>query len=789
MKNLIFTILLTLISTVLTAQNTYTGKVVDSEKIAVPFANVVAFTETADFIGGAVTDEVGEFRLSLAQKPAYIEVSFMGFQTQKVPVKAPDLGTVELKEDSSVLSEVVITQKKKTLVRRSDRLVFNVKESVAQDLGSAVEVLRVTPNLVIRDDKLSMLGKSFVRLMVNGKMLPLQGDELRGYLSAINSENIERIEVITIPPSEYEAEGNGGIVNIVLKKQRNDFWSAVARVSSTQRTLFSHARSLAFNYKQNKTYLSISASNGVYKKRNTFQNTNYFSDERWEGKGPLDYSNKYWNYRISLSQELTDAWELGIGYTGSNTDIEKINSNIDEVFDLNNQLKYALISRGNSAKDATTHAVNLNNTIALDTLGKKLSIDVDYFRSGSTQDGGNSGERQTAGVLQPTFANQTGVEYNFENWSGRVDLTLPLEAITLKTGGKLALSKTNNDFKFYNSFSGSPVLDPNQSNMFQYDENIYALYVSASKNITDKLSAKVGLRMESTETKAYSKSGNQTNTNDYTKLFPTVYLNYKLSEHNSIGLNVSRRIDRPQFESLDPFKIVVNPFKTVQGNPFLQPAFITNYEFNFNSKKNELKFYFKDIENDYEQLSEVNPTTKVVNYTYYNHLNIQSFGFRDTYVFDSWSWLTSYNTVDVGYSKIKSSIPQTIGQQEGANAFVQSQNFIKLAPKNKMSLGINYYYIFPSRQNVAEIEGYGPLDLSFRMKLMEGNLNLAVNFNDVLKTYRTRATTIYNNVRTRYDNYFDARSVSFSVRYTFGNNKIRTKRNRAGNKDIQNRAR
>lgn len=790
MKKQVLNMILLLMCTNILSQITYKGVVVDTEKQPISLANVILYDSISDkLIDGVTTDDKGEFRLKVKEKTSFfIEISFLGFKTKKINVITNDLGNIVLEEDTSLLKEVIITSKKQTLVRKNDRLVFNIDKTVAQELGSAVEVLRVTPNIVIRDDQLTMLGKSFVRVMVNSKMLPLTGDDLRGYLASINSSDIIRVEVITVPPSEFEAEGNGGIINIVLKKEKKDFWSAVARVSSTQRTLFSYGRSLALNYKKKNTYLTVNISNGLYLKRNIFRNNNFFSNETWRGNGPSEYEDEYLNYRLSFTQTLTKKWELGLGYSGTNSDIISSTGNKDLIYDLNDELKYSLLSDGASNKDAKSHALNFYNTIKLDSLGKKISLDVDYYKSTSFKEGENKGERREQNTTTPTFSNNTSIDYDFENISGKIDVSLPYNSINIKLGGKVSFSQTNNDFKFYDSFNGTPVLDENQSNVFNYDEHIYAAYASGTKKISENFSAKAGLRVESTVTKSYSKSNNQSNENKYTKFFPTLYLTYKLKGNQSLSFNVSRRLNRPRFESLDPFKIVVNPFKTIQGNPFLQPSFITNTELIFNSKKNELKIYGQKITDRYEQISELDPVSKVVNYTYYNYLNIENYGITDTYIFDKLKWLTSYNTIDIGYSKMSSSIPETIREQEGFNAFVQTQNYIKLNSKKTLSLGVNYYHVFEAKQNVSRHGGYGPLDLSLRLKLLKGDLNLVMYANDILKTSVTTVTGYYNNVKTTYNNYYDSRSLSFIVRYTFGNKNIRTKRDRSGNRDIQNRA-
>ncbi|MCO6161843.1 TonB-dependent receptor domain-containing protein [Flavobacterium sp. NRK F7] len=790
MNHIIFNLLVFFSMSVCLAQTTYTGKVIDTKNIPVAFANVIVYKSNDRSVKeGTITDENGNFKITLNETENYhLEISFLGFKTKVIPLKKTALGNIIVEEEVNSLNEVVVKSKKINLIRKNDRLIFSIENTVAQELGSAVDVLKVTPNIVMRDDQLSMLGKNFIRVMVNGKMMPFTGNDLRNYLSSINSNDIKSIEVITTPPSEFDAEGNGGIINIILKKQKNDFWSLNARLSSIQRKEFSYGRDLSFNYKKKNTYLTLSASNGKYLKNNLFRNATYYDEETWYGEGPNRYDNDYTNYRFSITQNITKNWEMGASYAGSFSDTDNQTTNRDSIFDTSNTLKYIINSRGLNLSDSKVHAINYYNTIQLDTVGKKVSIDLDYFTSNAFKEGNNSGEKSENNINQPIFSNATAIDYSFKNISNKIDFFLPFKGIELKAGTKISLSKTTNDFKFYDTFTGIPVLDNNQSNHFNYEENIYAGYVSGTKQLSEKLSGTLGLRVENTVTESYSRAINQTNTNKYTKLFPTLFLTYSLENNKSLSFNVSRRLNRPSFESLDPFKMVLNPFKTVQGNPFLKPSYLTSSELIFNTNKNELKAYSQWMDDGYEQISEIDPNTKIINYTYYNYIKTRTYGITDTYIFDKLEWLTSYNTIDIGYSIMSSSIPQTIANQEGFNAFIQTQNSIRLDPKNNLSLGINYYYVFPAKNNLSKVEGYGPLDISLRLKLLEGNLNLSLYASDVLYTSRAKVTNYYNGIRATYKNYYDTRYVSFTARYTFGNKKIYSKASRFGNDDIQSRA-
>ena len=767
----------------------YSGKIVDENQQPVPYAAVTAYLKADQTVlKGTVSNDVGDFTLTITtENPFYITVSYVGFETVKIDPQKELLASIVLKESSTALSEVVVAAKKPLLIRKSDRMVFAIDQTVVQELGSAMDVLQVTPNIVMRDETLTMLGKDEVQVMINGRMLPLQGEDLQNYLLSINSADIEKIEVMTVPPAEFDAVGNGGVLNIILKKQKQDFWNVTARLSSVQRTAFSYARNLALNYKKKNTYVTASVDQATYIKNNTFNQTYFYEDETWLGHSVSNFERDHFNYRIGISQNLSESWELGGSYVGTSSESASKMPNNDKVFDLSETLKYNLNSINIDENDAKTHAVNIYTVIHIDSLGKQLTADIDFYDSTAEKFGDNFGTRTENDATTPSFANQTTLDYNFKNWSGKIDLVFPTKFINLKFGGKISLSETNNDFRFYDNETGTPILNNNQSNLFIYNENIFAGYIAAHKKLAPKITLDAGLRLEQTETEGYSQSINRTESNRYLNIFPTMFLNYKLAEGKTMALNFNKRVNRPIFEMLDPFVIVISPFMTAQGNPFLRPSYITALEWVFNTRKNELKLYAQKTEDGYAQIGKINPDTKIVNYTYDNFLESHSIGFTNTYIYDALDWLSSYNTVDINYVKGTSSIPETLAQLEGINSFIETKNNIRLNTDNTFTMGVNYYYVFPAKRGVQEAKGFGALDYSLQLKFFDKSLSLSLLATDILKTAKYQRTSYYNDVKSNSDNYFDVQSIQIIGRYTIGNQQLKTKRLRSGNQEIQNR--
>src|SRR5699024_4196543 len=222
------------------AQISLSGEVRDQEDNSLPFVDLLLQNAgTLDTISSGYTNEEGEFELEVVQKNDYLlTVSYLGYETERIPVelKKNQKISVDLKENNEYLKEVRIKSTKPNIQQKVDRLVFNVSQTVSGSNGTANDALKSTPGVKVKEDAIEMIGKGNARVLIDDKLVRLSGEELHSYLNSIPAENIESIEVITNPPSKYEAEGDSGLINIVLKKAKEDSWSNSIRTNYKQRT-------------------------------------------------------------------------------------------------------------------------------------------------------------------------------------------------------------------------------------------------------------------------------------------------------------------------------------------------------------------------------------------------------------------------------------------------------------------------------------------------------------------------------------------------------------------------
>lgn len=793
--NKLLTFLTLLLSLTITAQIEITGSIIEKEsQNPLEFAEVILLTNKSSVITGVVTDVKGAFKLNAKSGIYKLQVTYIGqiLYTKDVTVaeKSIDLGTIEV-INSQELDEVVIAAKKKLIQRKIDRLVFNVENSSKASEGDALEVLRVTPGVRVQNDKITMIGKSNLRVMINDKIVQLSDEDLANFLKSIASEDIKNIEVITTPPAKYEASGNSGLVNIILKEAKKDSWNAQLKSSYRQRRYPTGSFGGSFNFNKNKLSVatSFNYSNGdYYQEQDDYA---YFPDGLWYTSSPLKANIKRLNGRIDINYQITSKWAMGGQYLYNSTSFGVTDAPFTPVFDYNtNEILRSLQSDGTMDLSPEIHSINYNNEIVIDTLGRKITLNLDYFIYNNPDTKTYNG----VSIIQNPFSQQfyRGTNTNKQdvtNVSAKLDVEYPLDWIDLDFGGKISNSKSLNDILFFNSgLVDNPITSlPLFQNDFEYKEDIQALYISASKKFNDKWSTQIGLRIEATQTNSTSNNLNLSTKNDYTKFFPTFYLSYDATENSNFSFNYSKRIERPSFFELNPNIYFINPFQTIEGNAFLQPSFIDNLELTNTYKNFVTKIYYSYEDSLFSQVPLPDSTTNIIRFTNENFINRNRIGISENYTFDKVKWWSSNNSLDINYSKSKFNLEEEQEDQEGINATISSYNDFNLNADKTLLMGLNYWYSFPGVNGIFDTKAASSLSLSLQYLLLDKNLNITLRGNDLFKSSAERTTTTVNGVFQTARYYYDSRAFQLSVSYKFGNKDIKVKKHKTGNTDEKGR--
>ncbi|CAM1357437.1 TonB-dependent receptor domain-containing protein [Tenacibaculum halocynthiae] len=767
---------------------TFTGKIVDKENLPISFANIILKNKVDNsLITGVISNEVGEFSITSKKENVYLEISFVGFITKKIYPTKSSIGTVVLEEEGQQLQEVVITARKKLIEQKVDRLVFNIENTVAGTGGTALDALKTTPSVNVDTDKLAIVGKGNVRVMINDRIIQLSGSELNAYLGTIASDDIKNIEVITTPPSKYDAEGNSGLINIVLKKSKEYSWNNQLRTSYTQATYALLNVGNTFNYNKNKVSL-IASLNGTKGHTAQFNQFDIIYPSA-STVSNLDMKNKenIISGRLGVDYSLTDNATVGFLYSGSFEDKGIKDGGRTLINDGNGTYT---VNEGNADTNNKNHSINAHYIQKLDTLGRKLSIDVDYFNYNNSSNRDFSSEQFITN--QSYIEAKNSINQNIKNYSGRIDMEHPSKWANFSYGVKTTFTKTDSDVAFYNISAGAPIFDPTQSNTFMYSENINALYADMSKPLSEKWQLKMGLRFENTRTKGVSKTNNQTDINSYNKLFPSVFLGYNPSRTNMFNLSYSRRIQRPSFERLNPFRFYINPISYQEGNPFLKPQISENFELKHIYKGKLIsKAFVSYVDNGYFNIikAEDGAQQRIV-VTFDNFYTAYNYGITETFIYNPTKWWNT--TTQAALSKMDTRYKDGFNLDakllSGWNFQFYNRNTFHLNEAKTVQAEATFIYASPQKLMYFSTTEMVNLDLGLKFSLLDKKLNCTLAINDILKQRATSVNTKTNGINQTYYNYFDTQSVRISLNYSFGNKKIKVKQRSSGNSEEQNRA-
>lgn len=770
------------------------GKVINQNKSAVEFIIGSLFNPQKTLTAQASTDSLGNFVLKIPKGDYRLILEQFGTEYMNRGITIDhntDLGIIEIKE-SVQLEGVTLKSRKKLIEQKVDRLVFNVENSVTATGGTALDALKTTPTVRVQNVVVSIVGKGEILVMIDDRLQRMPQEDLAAFLKSIPSDNIKSIEVITTPPAKYDAEGNSGLINIKLKTAKANSWNANLGTSYTQKTYAGGNMNGLFTYNHDKLSAQASVSKGKQKLMTTSESTIFYKDETWKQEVKNKSTADVLSLGLGLDYKVTKKWSTGLKYLGSFTDKVNANNPFTTIYDNSNGMADSYItSNANAKNNPKMNAVNFHNSIALDSLGKNISMDLDYFDYNKKDYrffSGNELDSSKNNIPGGFFSSKNSNVNTIKNYSANIDVSLPYDWANLSFGAKTFHTNTNNNLIVYDNETGTPVFNTNQSNVFNYKEYNQALYFSGSKKINSKWETQIGLRIEATQTKGYSENLNQTNTNNYIKLFPTAYLTYVPNENNSFSLNYSRRIRRPDFDYLNPFVIKTSPYYYSEGNPYLKPSLIDNFEFSFiRNQKWVNSVYFSQVSDFGQELSIIDPNTNITRNTPLNYANTYQIGLSTSYNFNKWSWWNSFTGFNLNYQNVKSKT-NFIQSIDGYNGYLYSNNDFTINSNKTLFLGLNYGLQLPGRYQIFNISTLNILDISVKLLTFNKNLSVTIIGEDLLNAQKPLISYNSNHIKTNVKSYTDTRGFRISLSYKFGNQNIKSKQRDFGNEEERSRA-
>ena len=660
------------------------------------------------------------------------------------------------------IESVVINGKKKLLERKADRLIFNVEASIASQGMDAGKTLANVPMLKVDENlgTISIIGKSSVNVMINGRMLNLSGTALLNYLKSIRSENISKIEVITTPPAKYEAQGNSGLINIILKKNPNLGFSGNINSGLTQRTYSNGSTNGTLNYQTEKLSLSLKTTYIEGSKRSNERFTilgeseNYSESTRkdmWQDLTP----NLSASYKINKNSEVGMEYIFDNGKNGM--DILNTTRNISPDLTEKN-----LLTNTFHREKSPTHTFSTYYDLKLDSLGKKLSFAGNFYKNNNDTEVSFSTLTLPENTVQDV---RTLSKIKPQIFSVQADLELPFKFGTIETGLKFNQFRNSADLKYLNFENNQYIIDEEKGSIFDYQEENYAVYGSFVKTIGEHWETKAGLRYENTFVKSSATNFN------YGQWFPSAFVSYK-QEKNMFSLSYSRRINRPSMSNLNPFRWYENPYSYSTGNPLLKPSYINNYELGYTyNNKFSTSLYYLRLTNAFGQVSSLDGLSQ--NSTYINHYNNDFYGMNVSYTDTFFRFWESNITANGSYQT--SEVFNINAPTLKGYSFSYSINNTFILNKF-IALFLNYDQSLPNKNVNTRFENFSNLNSGFKISLMEKQLQINATVTNIF-AQRFKGEMYFDDSKQLMNNYWDGRSFRLSVNYTFGNKKKINKKN------------
>ncbi len=506
--------------------------------------------------------------------------------TPEYHLPGPKSDTVLLEPMATVMQEATVTGRTPPVERKKDRTIINVEASPANTGSTVLEVLERSPGVTVdRNGGISLNGKPGVLVMIDDKPTYLNGDDLNNLLSSMNAAQVAKIELISNPPARYDAAGNAGIINIKTKKADNAGFNGSATTSYAQGVYPKSNNSLVLNYKQGRinTFLNYSFNDVDYLTNLYAYRKYYDQDNKVTAilQQPSYFTGTVVNNTAKTGLDYAPSANTTVGIELTGTAIHRSGNSTGHAnwLDPAGNIDSSVLTKTTPLNTFKNGSINLNARQTL-TKNTELRMDLDYlhYHMLGKQDFDN--QLLEAGGYDSVF--RSSIPTTIDIYSGKLDAQTAIkEGLTLLTGVKFSSSHTDNAATYQDLENQQWVVDESRSNHFVYRENIQAAYASIEGKY-QKISLQAGLRYEHTGYTA-NQFGNSlqkdsTVSRNYGSFFPSGYLSYPIDSLQSLTLTVGRRLDRPAFQTLNPFLYIINKYTYQTGNPYLLPQYSWNFE-------------------------------------------------------------------------------------------------------------------------------------------------------------------------------------------------------------------
>jgi len=806
------------------AQSTVSGKINGSIKDGgnqkIIDAASISLLQSTDstLVKTALTDKAGNFSFDEVKEGKYLVMatsvghasSYSGIVTIAANNLTATVGILQLVPLEKALKEVVVSSKKPLIERKLDRTIVNVDASITSTGSTALEVLEKAPGVSVdKDGNISLKGKTGVIVYLDGRPSYLSGADLANMLRNMTASQLDQLEIMTNPPAKYDAAGNAGVINIKTKKNKVFGYNGSITSGYTQGRYARFNEAFSFNYRNKKfnffsnlNFNSNHRSQELYILRN-FRDINTKNIKSiFDQKTEMENERQYYYAKVGIDYSVSKNSTVGVVVNGFyNPSMWKSNTNTfiyDPNYNLTDQTK-AFTYNDENWKNFSS---NINFRTKLDSAGQELSTDFDFiqYKATSFQPLTSTYYDNLGYQKQPSDVLNGTLPTNIKIYSGKIDYTLPLKNdAKFEAGFKTSFVTNDNNAQYDSLKNGMSTLDSGRSNHFIYDENINAAYVNYSRPLGKKWSVQLGLRVENTNSDGISKGYTYNTAQNkfeytetkfkraYTQLFPTAYLQYTANEKNQFVLNYGRRIERPDYEDMNPFVHFLDRYTFEQGNPNLSPQFAHNIEFShtYNGFLTTTLNY-TNTNNIMQQVFEQNELT---NETFIKKANIaksEQFGLAVSLNKSITKWWTTSIYANVYNNHFTGTVNNEYISIGVTSFMTQLQQQFKFS--KGWAAELSGFYRSKGMEGVIYIQPIVQVNAGISKQVLKNKGSIRLNVRDVFAGSVFKGYSKYSNIDIQFRNVNDNRAVSLTFSYRFNKGKLKAgSRRDSGAGDEQNR--
>lgn len=718
------------------------------------------------------------------KKIIVLSIYFIAFKAIAQPVVKDTSTTPKILKGQ----QATVRSNKPLIEQQIDKTIVNVQNDLAAIGSNAFELLQKAPSISItNDDVINMSGKSGVNVLIDGRPTQMSSKDLASFLRGLSGSSIDKIEIIANPSARFDAQGNAGIINIRLKKVKIKGTNGNITLGYTQSKHYRSNGTFAINHRSNKLNLFANASlNHNLQHTDGFINRNVTANNVVKNFNNITVDidkNTSYNIRTGVDYFINKKNTFGI-LLNTNANTTPFNTPGITVISTNSVVDSFLQTQNENNYKNKRYNANANYKYE-DTIGNELTIDVDYTWFNNTNEA----------KLATNFLDKNKTQYNnaannlntattINIYTAKADYAKKLHKIkgAFETGLKNTMVSTNNTLDASLLFANSMSPDTGRSNRFNYTENVAAAYVNFRQKI-NKIEYQIGIRAERSNIQGVSTDLKnnilQTPDTSYFNLFPSAFLSYSLNEKNKVAFSYSKRINRPNYQEMNPFENIYDIYTSEKGNPYLRPQYTNNVELKYIYKNALTVSTGYNHTKDYSQ-SITTQTGESTRSTPSNIGSLDNFYVNINTPIPVNNWWNGYVNVSFFYNHYKGILPNgTLNEKAfGLNYYIQQSFNLGKGWSTQWSSWFNA----GTKEAIFQTASFGSLDASIRKKIWKEKASIRVTISDMLNTQRYKQTVQFANMDFSYLRKWESRGIRLQFTWAFGKAKHQA-RERETNQD------